>query len=196
MDAEWNGTHQRIGADAPCHKAEVADQARSNRPLGHHDRSGHNGPLAGKRSGLASGRSAVRAVDGRLFCQSTRSGQQTSALHRPGQVQRNLAGAGRGTRPVHKHAARRHAGGIHQVAGTRVPSLPDEDAHNLPQAIAAMVAACITPSNDGMTAAREQMGATLKDKALRILKTCARTGSERTCCAVNWECPDRVFTAC
>lgn len=50
-----------------------------------------------------------------------------------------------------------------------LPSLPDEDAHNLPQAIAAMVAACIAPSNDGMTAAREQIGATLKEKARRCI---------------------------
>ena len=78
-----------------------------------------------------------------------------------------------------------------------LPSLPDEDAHNLPQAIAAMVAACITPSNDGMTAAREQMARPSRTRHGAVsCRTCARTGSERTCCAVNWECPDRVFTAC
>jgi AraC-like DNA-binding protein len=51
----------------------------------------------------------------------------------------------------------------------QLPALTDEEAHNLPQAIAGMVAACIAPSNDRMTAAREQMSATLKDKARRCI---------------------------
>ena len=50
-----------------------------------------------------------------------------------------------------------------------LPSLTDEDAHNLPQAIAAMVAACAAPTNDRVTIAREQISATLKDKARRCI---------------------------
>jgi AraC-like DNA-binding protein len=50
-----------------------------------------------------------------------------------------------------------------------LPSLTDEDARNLPQAIVAMVAACVAPTNDRMTTAREQISATLKDKARRCI---------------------------
>jgi len=51
----------------------------------------------------------------------------------------------------------------------QLPSLTDETAHNLPQAIAAMVAACVAPSADRMTTARGQITATLKDKARRFI---------------------------
>ena len=51
----------------------------------------------------------------------------------------------------------------------QLPNLTDEDAHSLPQAVAAMVAACVTPSADRMTTAHEQISATLKDKARRCI---------------------------
>jgi AraC-like DNA-binding protein len=51
-----------------------------------------------------------------------------------------------------------------------LPSLSDEDAHNLPQAVAAMVAACVAPTADRMAIARGQMSATLKDKARRFIQ--------------------------
>ena len=51
----------------------------------------------------------------------------------------------------------------------RLPSLTDEDAQNLPQAIAAMVAACVAPSTDRMALARQQVSAILKDKARRCI---------------------------
>jgi AraC-like DNA-binding protein len=52
----------------------------------------------------------------------------------------------------------------------QLPSLTDEDARNLPQAIAAMVAACVAPAADRMTAAYGQINATLKDKARRCIQ--------------------------
>ena len=51
----------------------------------------------------------------------------------------------------------------------QLPSLTDEDAHNLPQAVAAMVAACVAPSADRMTTAHGLMSTTLKDKARRCI---------------------------
>jgi hypothetical protein len=66
----------------------------------------------------------------------------------------------------------------------QLPALTDEAAHNLPQAIAGMVAACVAPSNDRMTAAREQMSATLKDKARRCILQNLRShrlGAEMLC---------------
>jgi AraC-like DNA-binding protein len=51
----------------------------------------------------------------------------------------------------------------------QLPGLPDEDAHHLPQAIAAMVAACLAPSIERMTIARGQISASLKDKARRFI---------------------------
>jgi AraC-like DNA-binding protein len=51
----------------------------------------------------------------------------------------------------------------------QLPSLTDEDAKNLPQAIAAMVAACVAPSADRMALARQQVSAALKDKARRYI---------------------------
>ncbi|MCP4621761.1 MAG: helix-turn-helix domain-containing protein [Bradyrhizobium sp.] len=56
-----------------------------------------------------------------------------------------------------------------RLLGRELPTLTEEDAHKLPQAIAAMVVACVAPSNDHMTVAREQIGATLKDKARRCI---------------------------
>jgi len=52
----------------------------------------------------------------------------------------------------------------------QLPGLSDEDAHGLPQAVAAMVAACIAPSVDHVTTAHEQIGATLKEKARRCIQ--------------------------
>ena len=51
----------------------------------------------------------------------------------------------------------------------QLPSLTDEDARSLPQAVAAMVAACMAPSADRMTTAQGQISATLKDKARRCI---------------------------
>ena len=51
----------------------------------------------------------------------------------------------------------------------QLPSLTDEDAHSLPQAVAAMVAACVAPSTDRMITAHGQINATLKDKARRCI---------------------------
>jgi AraC-like DNA-binding protein len=56
-----------------------------------------------------------------------------------------------------------------QLLERQLPGLTDEDARNLPQAVAAMVAACVAPSADGMSTARGQIGATLKDKARRCI---------------------------
>jgi AraC-like DNA-binding protein len=49
-------------------------------------------------------------------------------------------------------------------------SLTEEDANRLPQAVAAMVAACLAPSADRMTTASGQINATLKDKARRCIQ--------------------------
>jgi AraC-like DNA-binding protein len=51
----------------------------------------------------------------------------------------------------------------------QLPNLTDQDALNLPQAIAAMVAACVAPSAGRLTAARGQISVTLKDKARRYI---------------------------
>jgi AraC-like DNA-binding protein len=51
----------------------------------------------------------------------------------------------------------------------QLPSLTDEDAHSLPQAVAAMAAACLAPSADRMTTASGQINAILKDKARRCI---------------------------
>ncbi len=51
----------------------------------------------------------------------------------------------------------------------QLPGLADEDVRRLPQAVAAMVAACVAPSADRTTAAHAQIGATLKDKARRCI---------------------------
>ena len=50
-----------------------------------------------------------------------------------------------------------------------LPSLTDEDAHSVPQAVAAMVATCLAPSADRMTTAHGQISATLKDKVRRCI---------------------------
>jgi len=50
-----------------------------------------------------------------------------------------------------------------------LPALTDDDARHLPHAIAAMVAACVAPSDDRTTAAYDQIGATLKEKARRCI---------------------------
>ena len=77
---------------------------------------------------------------------------------------------------------------------SQLPGLTDEDARGLPQAVAAMVAACLAPSVDRITTAQGQISATLKDKARRCICTiCVPLIWGRTCCAVNWECPDRVL---
>ena len=52
---------------------------------------------------------------------------------------------------------------------SQLPSLTDEDARGLPQAVAAMVAACLAPSVDRITTAQGQISATLKDKARRCI---------------------------
>ena len=52
----------------------------------------------------------------------------------------------------------------------QLPGLTDEDAHGLPQAIAAMVAACVAPSVDRIATAQGQISATLKDKARRCIQ--------------------------
>ncbi|MBA4034637.1 MAG: hypothetical protein C0480_08575 [Bradyrhizobium sp.] len=52
----------------------------------------------------------------------------------------------------------------------QLPGLTDEAAKGLPQAIAAMVAACIAPSVDRVTSAHEQISATLKEKARRCIQ--------------------------
>lgn len=52
---------------------------------------------------------------------------------------------------------------------SHLPGLTDEDAHNLPQAIATMVAACVAPSADRSAAAHAQMSLSLKDKARRFI---------------------------
>lgn len=52
----------------------------------------------------------------------------------------------------------------------RLTSLTDEDTRSLPQAMAAMIAACVAPSTARMTAAYEQINATLKDKARRCIQ--------------------------
>ena len=51
----------------------------------------------------------------------------------------------------------------------QLPGLTDEDAKNLPHAVAAMVAACLAPSTDRMTTAHGQISTTLKDKARRCI---------------------------
>lgn len=51
----------------------------------------------------------------------------------------------------------------------QLPGLTDEDAHRLPQAVAAMVAACVAPSADRMATAHRQISVTLKDKARRCI---------------------------
>jgi AraC-like DNA-binding protein len=51
----------------------------------------------------------------------------------------------------------------------QLPNLTDQDALNLPQAIAAMVAACVAPSADRLITARGQISVTLKDKARRYI---------------------------
>ena len=51
-----------------------------------------------------------------------------------------------------------------------LPGLTHEDARSLPQAVAAMVAACVAPSTDRMGTAHEQINATLKDKARRCIQ--------------------------
>jgi AraC-like DNA-binding protein len=51
----------------------------------------------------------------------------------------------------------------------QLPSLADEDANRLPQAVVAMIAACVAPSADRMTTASGQITATLKDKARRCV---------------------------
>jgi AraC-like DNA-binding protein len=48
--------------------------------------------------------------------------------------------------------------------------MTDEDAHRLPQTVAAMIAACVAPSADRMTGAHGQISATLKDKARRCIQ--------------------------
>lgn len=50
-----------------------------------------------------------------------------------------------------------------------LPGLTDEEAQSVPQAVAAMVAACAEPSADRMNAAHGQISATLKDKARRCI---------------------------
>lgn len=50
-----------------------------------------------------------------------------------------------------------------------LPGMTDEEARSLPQAVAAMVAACVAPSTDRMFAAHGQINATLKDKARRCI---------------------------
>ena len=52
----------------------------------------------------------------------------------------------------------------------QLPSLTDEDARGLPQAVAAMVAACMAPSVDRITTAQGQISATLKEKARRCIQ--------------------------
>ena len=52
----------------------------------------------------------------------------------------------------------------------RLPALTDQDAQALPQAIAAMVAACVSPSVDRIATAQGQISATLKDKARRCIQ--------------------------
>ena len=51
----------------------------------------------------------------------------------------------------------------------QLPSLTEEDARKLPDAVIAMVAACIAPSVDRVTTAHEQIGATLKEKVRRCI---------------------------
>lgn len=52
----------------------------------------------------------------------------------------------------------------------QLPGLTEEDAQRLPQAVAAMVAACLAPSGERMITAHGQMSATLKDKARRCIQ--------------------------
>jgi AraC-like DNA-binding protein len=51
----------------------------------------------------------------------------------------------------------------------QLPNLTDQDALNLPQAVAAMVAACVAPSADRLITARGQISVTLKDKVRRYI---------------------------
>lgn len=51
----------------------------------------------------------------------------------------------------------------------QLPGLTEEDARSLPEAVAAMVAACMAPSADRITTARGQISATLKEKARRCI---------------------------
>jgi AraC-like DNA-binding protein len=51
----------------------------------------------------------------------------------------------------------------------QLPGFADEDVRRLPQAVAAMVAACVAPSVDRTAAAHAQISATLKDKARRCI---------------------------
>lgn len=51
----------------------------------------------------------------------------------------------------------------------QLPGFTDEDVRRLPQAVAAMVAACVAPSIDRMTTAHAQISVTLKDKARRCI---------------------------
>jgi AraC-like DNA-binding protein len=62
----------------------------------------------------------------------------------------------------------------------QLPNLTDQDAHNLPQAIAAMVAACVAPSADRLINARGQIKVTLKDKARRYILRNLRSDKLRT----------------
>ena len=66
----------------------------------------------------------------------------------------------------------------------QLPGLTDEDARGLPQAVAAMVAACLAPSVDRITTAQGQISATLKDKARRCIQRHLRSphlGSNMLC---------------
>ncbi|MDX8533161.1 helix-turn-helix domain-containing protein [Mesorhizobium sp. VK25A] len=51
----------------------------------------------------------------------------------------------------------------------KLPALSEEDRHSLPQAIAAMVAACVAPSAERLAVAHGQVTASLKDKARRFI---------------------------
>jgi AraC-like DNA-binding protein len=66
----------------------------------------------------------------------------------------------------------------------QLPNLTDEDTHNVPQAVAAMVAACIAPSVEKITIARGQISAALKEKARRCILQNLRShklGAEMLC---------------
>ena len=75
----------------------------------------------------------------------------------------------------------------------QLPGLTDEDAKGLPQAIAAMVAACVAPSVDrivrhkGKSAPPSRTRHGVVSSAICVLLIWGRA-----CCAVNWECPGRV----
>ena len=144
MEAGWDGDRQRIGPTAACHENEIADSTRPNRSLGHHDRqAGRNRAHFGKRSDVGAGRvpfvlslgdffANQRGLDDRIQLNISRDrfGAIASALD-----------AARG-RPVSTALGGMLSEYI-RLLERRLPALTDQDAQALPQAIAAMVAACV-----------------------------------------------------